>query len=255
MSKLITGDNLKEMRDMPDASIDLIYADPPFNTGRDWGAFNDKWDGGLKGYLKFMEPRLAEMHRLLKDTGSIYLHSNHKASHYLKVMMDGTFGMEHFRNEIVWHYNRQRPKPCGFSRTHDYILYYQKSSACVFNPDDVRIPYKQSTIDRRKYPHPDVRNGKSDLHPLGRLPDCVWHFALAHHGIKYPTQKPLKLLERIIMVSSNQGDVVLDPFCGSGTTLVAANNLGRKYIGIDQNPEAISISRERLKQLNLFTAA
>ncbi len=95
-NQLYHGDNLSILREMPDGCIDLIATDPPFNTGKDWGAFNDKWEGGLKGYLKFMEPRLVEMHRLLKDTGSVYLHCNYKASHYLKVMMDTIFGMKHF---------------------------------------------------------------------------------------------------------------------------------------------------------------
>ena len=252
--KILLGDNLELMRDMESGVIDLIYADPPFNTGKDWGAFNDKWEGGLKGYLKFMEPRLVEMHRLLKDTGSIYLHCNHKSSHYLKVMMDGIFGMKHFRNEIVWHYNRGSPSSVDFPRNHDVILRYAKSDAYIFNADAIRVSYSQATIKRRKYRHKDVRNGKSDLHALGKLPDTVWEYGLAQHGVKYPTQKPLKLLERIIKASSNQGDVVFDPFCGSGTTLVAADRLQRKWIGIDQSQEAVDISQERIddERLELF---
>ena len=128
------GDNLEIMRGMESGVIDLIYADPPFNTGKDWGEFNDKWEGGLKGYLKFMEPRLVEMHRLLKDTGSIYLHCDTHASHYLKVMMDGIFGMKHFRNEIVWSYVKQTSYTTQrFCRNHDIILFYGKSGAIIGN--------------------------------------------------------------------------------------------------------------------------
>ena len=240
---VVVGDNLEIMRGMDAGSIDLIYADPPFNTGKDWGAFNDKWEGGMKGYLKFMEPRLQEMHRLLKDTGSIYLHCDTNASHYLKVMMDGIFGMKYFRNEIVRHYDKGRPGPSDFSRNHDVILRYAKSDAYIFNADTIRIPYNQESIKRDKR---HQKYGKSKLHPLGKVPDTVWKYGLVRHDAKYPTQKPVALLERIIKASSNQGDTVLDPFCGSGTTLVAAKTLGRNYIGIDQNPEAVRIAQSRL---------
>ena len=117
MDNLYCGDNLEIMRSMDDGCIDLIATDPPFNTGKDWIQFNDKWEDGLKGYLKFMEPRLIEMRRLLKDTGSIYLHCDPHASHYLKVMMDGIFGMKHFRNEIVWSYRRLPHAARKFQRT------------------------------------------------------------------------------------------------------------------------------------------
>ena len=106
MNKLYQGDNLAILRNMPDESIDLICTDPPFNTGKDWGAFSDKWEGGLKGYLKFMEPRLEECRRVLKSTGSLYLHCDPTASHYLKVMLDSVFGIGNFRNEIVWCYDK-----------------------------------------------------------------------------------------------------------------------------------------------------
>ena len=122
-NQLYHGDNLSILREMPDGCIDLIATDPPFNTGKDWGAFNDKWEGGMKGYLKFMEPRLEEMHRLLKDTGSIYLHCGYNVSHYLKVMMDGIFGIKHFRNEIVWCYTSPVQTSKCYPRKHDIILF------------------------------------------------------------------------------------------------------------------------------------
>ena len=132
MNQLYCGDNLEIMADMESESVDLIATDPPFNTGRDWGAFNDKWEGGLKGYLKFMEPRIEEMHRLLKPTGSFYLHCDPTASHYLKVMLDGVFGIKQFRNEIVWHYTIGSPNCKQFPRKHDTIFYYSKSEKWIF---------------------------------------------------------------------------------------------------------------------------
>ena len=272
MGELITGDNLQVMRDMPEGSIDLIYADPPFNTGKDWGAFCDKWDGGLKGYMKFMEPRLQETRRLLNDSGSIYLHCDPHASHYLKVMMDGIFGMKNFRNEIVWKRNK-----CGGHSTHkkrmpnhhDTILFYAISENTQMHL--LRKPLSSTTVDDmyskrdrdgRAYSRNHLDRDKRRYldESKGVLVGTIWDdhnlqltpFDNERNG--YATQKPVALLDRIIMASSNQGDIVLDPFCGSGTTLVSANELGRKWIGIDENPDAISISRERLKQLNLFTA-
>ena len=266
------GDNLEIMRGMESGVIDLIATDPPFNTGKDWGQFNDKWENGLKGYLKFMEPRLQEMHRLLKDTGSIYLHCDPNASHYLKVMMDGVFGMKHFRNEIVWERLAgagQQSHKIKFRKRHDVVLFYGKSSASHFNCQyaplsDAHIAemYTKTDCRGRKY----SRNPKYQERRLyvddnkGILLGDIWDDSMLHANSPerngYPTQKPIALLERIIKASSNQGDVVLDPFCGSGTTLRAAKTLGRKYIGIDQNPEAIRISENRLNppQQELFTA-
>lgn len=143
MNKLYTGDNLEIMREMPDASVDLIATDPPFNTGRDWGQFDDRWEGGLKGYLKFMEERAVEMHRLLKPTGSLYLHCDPTASHYLKVMLDGVFGIDNFRNEIVWCYDKARPASRMYRRNHDAILFYTKGDSYPFHLPI--IPNKSAT--------------------------------------------------------------------------------------------------------------
>ena len=139
------GDNLEIMRSMDDGCIDLIATDPPFNTGKDWGAFDDRWEGGMKGYLKFMEPRLVEMHRLLKDTGSIYLHCDPNASHYLKVMMDTIFGMKHFRNEIVW--KSQHASHCdaiAYGKIHDIIFYYSKGK--LFTRNKQYTPYSEEYL-------------------------------------------------------------------------------------------------------------
>ena len=266
-NQLYHGDNLSILREMPAGCIDLIATDPPFNTGKDWIQFNDKWEGGLKGYLKFMEPRLIEMRRLLKDTGSIYLHCDPHASHYLKVMMDGIFGMKHFKNEIVWSYRRLQSYGRTFQNTHEIIFRYIKSNQYVWN--QLYEPRSARTINDYGIYETNVKkdkqgnlinHGKSDKVSKGTFCRDVWDMSKVHPAGKeragYPTQKPIALLERIIRASSNQGDVVLDPFCGSGTTLRAAKTLGRKYIGIDQNPEAIRISENRLNppQQELFTA-
>ena len=196
MNKLYCGDNLSIMHDMPDASVVLIATDPPFNTGKDWGAFNDKWEGGLKGYLKFMEPRLVEMHRLLKPTGSLYLHCDPTASHYLKVLLDTVFGIKQFRNEIVWKRSHAKSPKKRFGRSHDSILFYTKSDNFIF--------YNSTQLN-------DLWLDIPIASPKQRL--------------NYPTQKPRALYQRIIKASSNAGDdIVLDPFCGSGTTIRRGTN-------------------------------
>ena len=146
MNQLYQGDNLAILREMPDASVDLICTDPPFNTGKDWGAFNDKWEGGIKGYLKFMEPRCVEMRRVLKDTGSLYLHCDPTASHYLKVMLDGVFGIKQFRNEIVWHYLFSRPRKQDFTKSHSTIFRYSKSDDRTWN--QLYEPKTETTLNR-----------------------------------------------------------------------------------------------------------
>ena len=255
MNKLYQGDNLTILRNMPDASVDLICTDPPFNTGKDWGVFSDKWEGGLKGYLKFMEPRLEECRRVLKDTGSLYLHCDPTASHYLKVMLDGVFGIKQFRNEIVWCYTRMSAGgQRQLSRAHDIILWYSKGQEWCFNVDDIRLPYAKGSKAREgqtlnRLGSGYSKEGVTKLNPLGKFPeDWVTHipYLRGKELLGYPTQKPLALYERMIQASSNQGDTVLDPFAGSGTTLDAAQSLGRAWIGIDEKDEAINVIQSRL---------
>ena len=248
MNTLYQGDNLSILREMPDASVDLIATDPPFNTGKDWGAFSDKWEGGLKGYLKFMEARAVEMHRVLKPTGSLYLHCDPTASHYLKVMLDGVFGIKQFRNEIVWSYKSMSVVKRDFPRKHDIILRYTKSKTWVFNLQ--RQPYNPKSLEIFKRGGRFYNNEPYDPHPDGMLIPSVWDIpmlnSMAKERTDHPTQKPRALYERIIKASSNQGDTVLDPFAGSGTTLDAAQTLGRKWIGIDIGDEAITTIEKRL---------
>ena len=250
MNQLYQGDNLTILKSLPDASVDFIATDPPFFTQKDWGAFSDKWTGGRNQYLKFMEQRIIECHRILKDTGSLYLHCDPTASHYLKVMLDGVFGCDNFRNEIVWKRQSGRTNHTrkSYSKEHDIILFYTQGNNYVFNT--IYKPLTQAQIDG--YKHID-ENGRryqergADTRRKNRTRfylddnkgialDTLWikDIQLASSSkerVGYPTQKPLALYERIIKASSNQGDMVLDPFCGSGTTLDAAQTLGRQWIG------------------------
>ena len=250
-NQLYQGDNLTILRALPDASVDLICTDPPFNTGKDWGAFSDKWEGGLKGYLKFMEVRLIECRRVLKDTGSLYLHCDPTASHYLKVMLDGVFGIGNFRNEIVWDYKRFPNPGQNFQKSHNIILRYAKSGNYTWN----QLFEPNGRAFRLKH----VRNKsgqlkqvKTDIPSQGSYMRDVWFISSlngqAKERLGYPTQKPVALYERMIKASSNQSDIVLDPFAGSGTTLDAAHTLGRAWIGVDVGDEAISVIQGRLRQ-------
>jgi len=261
------GDNLDVMERLPSESIDLIYIDPPFFSNRHyeviWGngaelrAFGDRWKGGINVYVEWMKERLMEMHRLLKPTGSIYVHLDWHAVHYLKCEMDDIFGMDNFRNEIIWCYRGAGYPKKDFGRRHDTILRYSKSKDYVFNLDDVREEYAEATKERFKHYIGNVRNGKDfglqKLHPLGKQPDDWWQIQpiapSAKARLGYPTQKPEALLERIIKASSNEGDVVADFFCGGGTTLAVAERLGRRWIGCDVSPIACKLVRRRVAKL------
>ena len=284
---LHTGDCLDITRDWPAESIDLIYLDPPFNSGRDYGAFYDTWKwtsckadfqeavkeenltdclNGLHlilkeskqlAYLSYMANRLRILHRILKPTGSIYLHCDSTTSHYLKVILDCIFGQKNFRNEIVWHYpNTLSPAQKLFARNYDQIFFYSKTKAYHFN-----ILKKPRNKPRRRE-QIVYKNGKVEIKrdANGNTLYRTYHdtkvtaswtipsLRTNKERTGYPTQKPTALLERIIKASSNEGDTVLDPFCGSGTTLVAAKTLNRNYIGIDTNTEAIELTEKRLRK-------
>lgn len=248
------------MKILKSESVDLIYLDPPFNTGKVFkntgGEFNDKF-GSIEHYIGWMKPRIEEMHKILKPTGSIYLHCDWHASHYLKIVMDEIFGINNFQNEIIWHYTNGGAGKTKFSRKHDNIFFYSKSKKYTFNHNDVRTPYKPQNT---KIYHDDdgiymiePKTGKRRYYnEKGKVMDDVWDINFIGPNSKerlgWPTQKPETLLERIIKASSNKGDVVFDPFCGCGTSVFVAKKLVRKYIGIDMNPKAIELTRERLKK-------
>ena len=285
-----TSDNLSVLRGMNSDSVDLIYLDPPFNSNHDYAApigskaagaeFKDTWtlsDIDLawlldfeknhpvltriinatltdsdKAYLIYMAPRLLEMHRVLKDTGSIYLHCDPTMSHYLKLIMDSIFGRYRLRNEVIWHYRRWTGKAKRFQRLHDVILFYTKNDYYQYNV--LYDPYTERSLERKQHYHTRIKDGDvyvTDIDPKGVRAGDVWFIPVLNSQSKertgYPTQKPLALLERIIKASSNEGDVVLDPFCGCATACVAAHNLNRQWVGIDISPKAYELVRERIQ--------
>ena len=202
----------------------------------------------MLSYISYMAERLFVMHQKLKDTGSIYLHCDPYASHYLKLVMDAIFGEKNFRNEIVWCYSRPSArKQRQLSRVHDIIFWYSKGKEWVFNPDLIRQPYAESRRASEGYSGQasKIASGSVELDNKGKFPES-WIYIPplkdnSHEYLGYPTQKPLVLYERIIKASSNPGDLVLDPFAGCGTTVEAAAKNGRKAIGIDTLPFALRL--------------
>ena len=213
----------------------------------------------LLAYLVYMTYRLLEMRRILKPTGSIYLHCDYNASHYIKVMMDGIFGHSSFRNEIVWHYKGNSVPKSMFPKKHDTLLFYVKSNHAYFSP--VLIPYAESTIKRynhvdadgRRYKISALKGGKQEKVYMkdGKMADSVWEIPIVRkktEKLGYPTQKPLSLLERVIKASSQEDDVVFDPFCGCGTTIYSAHLNNRQWIGCDIAILSVHLVRDVLKK-------
>jgi len=280
-NQLILGDNLEVLRTLDSESIDLIYIDPPFFSGRNynviWGdtnevrSFYDIWEGGIDSYLVWLNARLWEIRRVLKKTGSIYVHCDWHASHYIKIEMDKIFGYDNFRNEIAWCYKERELTKKNWNRKHDVILFYGKGEDIIFNWKDVVEKYSEYTLtkkfkykDGKGYYRLRYKDGRND--PLvesggtyrqyadaGVMPRDWWEVSIinqaARERIGYPTQKPEELLERIIKASSNEGDVVADFFCGGGTTLAVAQKLKRNFIGCDSSRVAISVTLDRLVKI------
>ena len=295
---IFTGDNLPIMRGINSESVDLIYLDPPFNSKANYAApigseaagaeFKDTWtlndvdaawldlieakhpalnrvihaamSDSDKSYLIYMAVRLLEMHRILKDSGSIYLHCDPTMSHYLKLVMDAVVGKAQFRNEIVWGYsNSGRPRRF-FAKKHDIILIYTKTDNAFWG--NYRMPvsaeylashYRQVDDQGRRcrirvdagvtrYYYPE-----DGISPNDWWDDIPSLNSVARERLGYPTQKPLALLDRIIKASSNEGNLVFDPFCGCATTLVAADRLQRDWIGIDISAKAAELVVERIR--------
>ncbi len=209
----------------------------------------------MKSYLIMMAVRLLEMKRLLKDTGSIYLHCDPTASHYLKMLMDVVFGQNNFRNEIVWCYTGPGNFRRDFARKHDTIFRYVSGKTWIFNADDVRRPYKATFTPARGVHGANKGTASEERHNKGGVPTDWWNdgylsniSAWRKELTGYPTQKPVALLERIIRASSNPHDVVFDPFCGCATALVAADRIERQWIGIDLSPMAASLVLKRIRE-------
>lgn len=260
------GDCLVKLKEIPDESIDLIYIDPPFSSNRNYVAFweeqekrhfEDRFEN-VRVYLDYMYPRVKELYRVLKPTGSFYYHCDWHASHYIKVMLDrdDLFGYNNFKNEIVWHYRRWTGRARKFQKLHDIILFYTKSDEYTFN--EIIIPYTEGSVERKMggILH-RFKNGEEPylvserrLQAKGVPANDVFMIPFvapsAKERLGYPTQKPLALLDRIIKVSSNEGDIILDAFCGCGTTLVASQRGKRQWIGIDISPTACRVMAKRL---------
>lgn len=222
-------------------------------------AARSSWGDDLGAFLCFMAVRIVEMHRVLKPTGSLYLHCDPTASHYLKQLLDAVFGRRNFRNEIVWCYRGGGVPRTDFARKHDLILRYAKGKTVTFNVDAVRIPYSQDSADRLRYTARSFRPNRTydnyEQNPDGKHPEDWWEMQPIMPSSRerwgYPTQKPLALYERIIAASSNPGDIVLDPFCGCATTPIAAERLGRDWVGIDIWDRAHDAVIDRLQREGL----
>ncbi|WP_104195506.1 site-specific DNA-methyltransferase [Cryobacterium sp. M15] len=271
-SRVIHANNLDVLPGLPDGAFTLIYLDPPFNTGRSQkrqsttsvrsvsadgshavgtitgfkGQRYERIKGDLLGYddqfedyWAFLEPRLIEAWRLLADDGTLYLHLDYREAHYAKVLLDALFGRECFLNELIWAYDYGAKSKNKWPTKHDTILVYVKNPA--------RYYFDSTTVDREPYMAPGLVTPEKVA--KGKLPtDVWWHTIVSPTGKEktgYPTQKPIGILRRIIQASSREGDWVLDFFAGSGTTGAVAAALDRRFVLIDQNPEAFSVMRAR----------
>lgn len=261
------ADNIDKLSEFPNECIDLIYIDPPFFSNRNyeviWGdeaevrSFHDRWDGGLPSYMDWMEPRLFELRRILRPTGTFYLHCDSHAGHYLKVLCDRVFGQENFLNEIVWHYQTSSGAPQKWlHRNHDTIFRYAARSPELVTWHHPREPWPETTLKKwqrdeegRIYRVQNKFGKRYYIDPAGKLSDDVWEITLAsrsHERLGYPTQKPEALLQRIIEASSNPGDIVLDAFCGCGTTVNVAERMKRQWVGIDISLTAVNLIVDRV---------
>lgn len=267
---LIHGDCLNGIKTLTKETVDMVYLDPPFFTQKNqvsqdsngtFYGFSDIWDS-RQSYLSFIKERLLEMHRVLKSTGSIFLHCDTSSSHYIRMILDEVFGENNFRSEIIWTYKRWSNSKKGLLAGHQTIFFYSKSQNFMFNViyreyspttnvDQILQERERNAVGKASYKRDKSGNIVMAKEKRGVPMADVWDIPFlnpkARERIGYPTQKPVELMQRIIRISTDEGDLVLDPFCGSGTTLVAAKLLQRNYIGIDTNPSAIELCRKRLE--------
>ncbi len=230
-------DCIEGLAELPEACCDLVYLDPPFMTGRRHtaaeGSYGDSWDN-LADYMSYMRPRLEHVHRVLKATGSVLVHCDWRTCHHFRVLLDDLFGPDQFVNHLIWSYGLGGSSPRRFARKHDDILFYGRSQNYYFEP-----PLVPATSNRLK--------GK-----LKKATDVICIPAInnmSHERVGYPTQKPLALMELLVKACSPPNGFVVDPFCGSGTTLVASLKCQRKAQGFDPNAQAIAIAQMRLEAL------
>lgn len=239
-------DNLELLSRIDSESINLIYCDILYGTGKKFKDYQD-----LPNDRNVIDdhyiPRIYEMRRVLKSTGTIYLQMDLRIVHWLRILMDNVFGYANFRNQIVVKFNIGGRGKREFAKKHDYIIVYTKSDKFVFNDLDIRVPYK--SVISKKQDRPNITEEKLKV---GTIPTNVWDDIPSGLKVKkatdYYSEKHPKILERIIKASSNENDVVADFYCGSGTTLAVANSLNRNFIGCDINENAVRICNERLNK-------
>jgi site-specific DNA-methyltransferase (adenine-specific) len=273
VNRIIQGDCIEKLQAFEANQIDLVYFDPPFFTQKKHSLstrdnskiyeFDDRFES-LEDYLFLIERTLIESKRVLKSTGSVFLHCDKTASHNIRIVLDNIFGRENFQSEIVWSYKRWSNSKKGLLNSHQTIFFYSKSEDFKFNT--LYTDYSASTnLDQILQERERDGNGKSVYKrdengnviigkekkgvPLSDVWDIPYLNPKAKERTGYPTQKPVLLLNQIISIVTNEGDIVLDPFCGSGTTCVSAKSLGRKYIGIDISKEAVALANTRLEEM------
>lgn len=269
-NEILNGDCLEKMGSIDQKSIDLIYLDPPFFTEKKHTlknrertkefSFDDIW-GSDKGYADFLKERIEVMRTLLKDTGSIFVHCDKSGEHIVRAILDQVFGEDNFQSEIIWTYKRWSNSKKGLLPCHQNIYFYSKGKDFKFNK--IFTSYSETTnidqiLQRRtrdkhnktvydKDSTGKIKTGdKKKGVPLSDVWDIPYLNPKARERVGYPTQKPILLLDQILKLVTNEGDTVLDPFCGSGTTCVSAKLLNRKYIGIDKSSEAVELTNKRL---------
>ena len=270
---VILGDCLKVLGEVGENTADMIYLDPPFftqekqklmssKTNKEY-IFNDTWNS-MDEYLFYMEDRLIQCRRVLKETGSIFVHCDRNASHYLKVLLDKIFGISNFQSEIIWSYKRWSNSKKGLLNNHQVIFFYSKTSHFKFNR--IYTDYSETTnIDQILQERVRNEKGKAVYKynangeivigqskkgvPLSDVWEIPYLNPKAKERVGYPTQKPILLLEQILRLVTDEGDFVIDPFVGSGTTVVAAKMLKRNYLGIDILPAAVDLAKQRLESL------
>ncbi len=269
MNELIHGDCQIKLKEISENSTDLVYLDPPFftqkkqtlkNKNNKEFSFDDTWDD-IASYKNYIKSRLIECKRVLKNTGSIFLHCDRTASHHLRIILDEVFGTKNFQSEIIWFYKRWSNSKKGLLNNHQVIFFYSKTNKFKFN--QIYTDYSPTTnLDQIFQERARNENGKTTYKtskdgnvkllkekkgvPLSDVWEIPYLNPKAKERIGYPTQKPILLLERIIKLTTNEEDFVLDPFCGSGTTLVSAKLLNRKFIGIDKDRKAIRLAKSRI---------
>ena len=257
VGQVLCGDNESIMAGLPTGCCTLIYADPPFLTNSTRGDpqdawYDDRWPEGLDGYLSYLGPRLEQMRRLLAAHGTLCLHVDWHVAHHARVLLDEIFGEDHFLNEIIWSYRTGGVAARWFARKHDNLYLYARTEGSnrfnllregAYRTDGLKL-------DELGRPYKQTRKGRLYFHTDGPAMTDVWQVpflsTVSKERVGWPNQKPLALLERLVKACSDPDDLVADFFCGSGTTLVAAKRLGRRWLGCDEDAKAVKLAKARL---------